>query len=103
RRDDSVRRWPKTPPASFRFTCNLPRQITHICRLRDCATELKAFLRTIEALGPKLQVILIQLPPSLTPADGKQALRKFLLQLPRDFRFAIEFRHTGWHRPHFIR
>jgi uncharacterized protein YecE (DUF72 family) len=48
-------------------------------------------------------VILIQLPPSLTPADGKQALRKFLAQLPRDFRFAIEFRHAGWHRPQFIR
>jgi uncharacterized protein YecE (DUF72 family) len=22
--------------------------------------------------------------------------------LPRDFRFAIEFRHPGWHRPQFI-
>jgi len=57
----------------------------------------------MELLGPKLQVILIQLPPSLTPADGKHALRKFLVQLPRDFRFAIEFRHAGWHRPQFIR
>ncbi|PYJ47416.1 MAG: hypothetical protein DME85_05965 [Verrucomicrobia bacterium] len=54
-------------------------------------------------LGQKLQVILIQLPPSLTPDDGKQALRKFLVQLPRDLRFAIEFRHAGWHRPQFIR
>jgi uncharacterized protein YecE (DUF72 family) len=39
----------------------------------------------------------------LTPANGKHALRKFLAQLPRDFRFAIEFRHAGWHRPQFIR
>jgi uncharacterized protein YecE (DUF72 family) len=99
----TVRRWTETTPASFRFTCKLPRQITHICRLRDCAPELISFLRAIELLGPKLQVILIQLPPSLTPADGKHALRKFLGQLPRDFRFAIEFRHAGWHRPQFIR
>ena len=98
-----VRRWVETTPASFRFTCKLPRQITHIRRLRDCAAELVSFLRAIELLGPKLQVILIQLPPSLTPADGKHALRKFLVQLPRDFRFAIEFRHAGWHRPQFIR
>jgi uncharacterized protein YecE (DUF72 family) len=98
-----VRRWAETTPASFRFTCKLPRQITHICRLRDCAAELISFLRAIEPLGPKLQVILIQLPPSLTPADGKHALRKFLVQLPRDFRFAVEFRHGGWHRPQFIR
>ena len=99
----TVRRWAETTPASFRFICKLPRQITHICRLRDCAAELISFLRAIELLGPKLQVILIQLPPSLTPADGKQALRRFLAQLPRDFRFAIEFRHAGWHRPQFIR
>ena len=100
--EDSVRRWAEATPAGFRFTCKLPRQITHICRLRDCAAELNSFLRAIEPLGPKLQVILVQLPPSLTPNDGKQALRKFLVQLPRDFRFAIEFRHAGWHRPQFI-
>ena len=99
----TVRRWAEMTPASFRFACKLPRQITHICRLRDCAAELISFLRAMELLGPKLQVILVQLPPSLTPADGKHAVRKFLVQLPRDFRFAVEFRHAGWHRPQFIR
>jgi len=101
--EDTVRRWVEMTPAAFRFTCKLPRQITHVFRLHDCAAELSAFLRAIELLGPKLQVILIQLPPSLAPRDGKLALRKFLVQLPRDFRFAIEFRHAGWHRPQFIR
>ncbi len=101
--EDTVRRWVEMTPAAFRFTCKLPRQITHVYRLHDCAAELSAFLRAIELLGPKLQVILIQLPPSLAPRDGKLALRKFLVQLPRDFRFAIEFRHAGWHRPQFIR
>ena len=101
--ETTVRRWAEATPASFRFTCKLPRQITHICRLRDCAAELMSFLRTMEPLAPKLQVILIQLPPSLTPEDGKHALRKFFMRLPRDFRFAIEFRHAGWHRPQFIR
>ncbi len=99
----TVRRWAETTPANFRFACKLPRHITHICRLRDCAAELSSFFRAIELLGPKLHVILVQLPPSLTPADGKHALRTFLAQLPRDFRFAIEFRHAGWHRPQFIR
>jgi uncharacterized protein YecE (DUF72 family) len=101
--ENSVRRWADMTPASFRFTCKLPRQITHICRLRDCGAELNSFLRAIEPLGSKLQVILIQLPPSLNPTGGKHALRKFLAQLPRDFRFAVEFRHAGWHRPQFIR
>jgi uncharacterized protein YecE (DUF72 family) len=101
--EDTVRRWVEMTPAAFRFTCKLPRHITHVCRLRDCAAELSVFLRAIEPLATKLQVILIQLPPSFVPRDGKSALAKFLAQLPRDFRFAIEFRHAGWHRPQFIR
>jgi uncharacterized protein YecE (DUF72 family) len=101
--EDNVRRWVEMTHAGFRLTCKLPRQITHTARLHDCAADLNLFLRAIEPFGPKLQVILIQLPPSLTPRDGKSVLRKFLAQLPRDFRFAIEFRHAGWHRPQFIR
>jgi len=71
--------------------------------LRDCTAELNAFLRAIEPLESKLQVVLIQLPPSFTPKDGRQILRKFLVQLPKGFRFALEFRHAGWHRPQIIR
>lgn len=101
--ETAVRRWVDVTPASFRFACKLPREITHACRLRDCGPQLTAFLRALEPLAPKLQVILIQLPPSFAPKDGRQALRGFLEQLPRDFRFAIEFRHPGWHRPQVIR
>ena len=100
--ENTVQRWVEMTPASFRFSCKLPREITHVCRLRDCSAELNSFLRAIEPLAPKLQVILVQLPPSFTPKDGRQPLRKFLTQLPRDFRFAVEFRHAGWHRPQII-
>ena len=100
--ENTLLRWVEMTPAAFRFACKLPREITHLCRLRDCTAELNSFLRAIEPLTPKLRVILIQLPPSFTPKDGRQPLRKFLTQLPRDFRFAIEFRHAGWHRPQII-
>lgn len=99
----SVLRWAECTPASFRFACKLPRAITHACRLHDCSAELNAFLRVMEPLAGKLRVILIQLPPSFAPKEGKAALRNFLEQLPRDFRYAIEFRHPGWHRPQIIR
>ena len=99
----TIRRWIEITPTTFRFTCKLPREITHTCRLRDCTAKLNLFLQTVEPLAPKLHVILIQLPPSFAPKDGKAALRKFLQQLPRDFRFAIEFRNAGWHRPQIIR
>jgi uncharacterized protein YecE (DUF72 family) len=100
--ENAMRRWAEMTPSTFRFACKLPRAITHVCRLRDCTAELNAFLRQMEPLAPKLQVILIQLPPSFMPKDGKQPLRNFITQLPRDFRFAIEFRHAGWHRPQII-
>jgi uncharacterized protein YecE (DUF72 family) len=96
-------RWVEMTPANFRFACKLPRHITHACRLRNCSAELSGFLRAIEPLAPKLQTILVQLPPSFAPKDGKTVLRNFIEQLPRDFRFAIEFRHPGWHRPQVIR
>ena len=101
--EKSVQRWAECTPASFRFACKLPRAITHACRLRDCTPEFTAFLRAMEPLAAKLRVILIQFPPSFSPKEGKPALRNFLEQLPRDFRFAIEFRHPGWHRPPIIR
>lgn len=100
--ENTVRRWIEMTPAAFRFACKLPRDITHTRRLRDCTAELNSFLHALEPLASKLQVILIQLPPSFAPKDGKPVLREFLRGLPRDFRFAIEFRHAGWHRPQFI-
>ncbi len=99
---DLARRWVDMTPPHFRFACKLPRAITHACRLRDCSAELNQFWQAIEPVAPKLQVILIQLPPSFTPKEGKPALRAFLKQLPKTFRFAIEFRHPGWHRPQII-
>ena len=99
----AIRRWAEHTPAAFRFACKLPREITHERVLRDCKAELAAFLRALEPLAPKLQVILVQLPPFFAPKESRTALREFLTQLPRDFRFAIEFRHPGWHRPQHIR
>lgn len=100
---ETVARWAESTPSSFRFACKLPRAITHACRLRDCTSEFNHFLRLMEPLGDKLQVVLVQLPSSFSPTEGRVALRSFFKQLPRDFRFAVEFRHPGWHRPPIIR
>jgi len=98
-----AQRWVEMTPSHFRFACKLSREITHQRRLRDCQAELTAFLRALEPLAQKLRVILIQLPPSYTPKEEKTAFRDFVARLPSDFRFAVEFRHPGWHRPNFIR
>lgn len=100
--EGTLRRWLEVTPPAFRFACKLPREITHACQLRDCQGQLNSFLHAIEPLAAKLQTVLIQLPPSFAPKRGKSALRNFLSGLPQDFRFAVEFRHPGWHRPHII-
>ena len=95
--EGTVLRWAESTPASFRFACKLPRAITHACRLRDCSAEFNAFLRAMEPLAPKLQVILDAIA-AFVCAEGMAGLplqRSFLEQLPREFRFAIEFRHPG--------
>ena len=73
-----AQRWMEMTPAHFRFTCKLPREITHLRRLRDCRSELLAFLRALEPLAPKLRVVLIQFPPSYAPREEKSAFRDCL-------------------------
>src|SRR3989442_4089132 len=46
----SRRPWVEHTPASFRFPCQLPKESTHSRRLRHCAADLAAFLRSIEPL-----------------------------------------------------
>lgn len=93
--------WFKQTPEDFEFAVRMPRQITH--RLRGCdAGELRAFLKTLEALGSKLGCVLVQLPPSLSPGRDEMALRGFIRNLPSDIRFALEFRHLDWHLPRIV-
>lgn len=100
-----VEHWIENVPHTFTFTCKLPGAITHEARLRDCRKTMEAFLDSIAPLRERLGCILVQLPPSFAPESDEGALRHFVMELPRRFRFAIEFRHPGWHVPrltHFL-
>jgi uncharacterized protein YecE (DUF72 family) len=52
-------------------------------------------MRTARVLGPRLGVILFQLPPNLK--KDAERLRAFLALLPADLPAAFEFRHATWH------
>jgi uncharacterized protein YecE (DUF72 family) len=91
--------WAEITPSNFRFTCKLPREITHERKLRDCQLVFREFLEAIDPLRPKLACLLIQLPPFFVPRSDEVALKEFIFDLPRDLRFAIEFRHRDWHVP----
>jgi uncharacterized protein YecE (DUF72 family) len=58
-------RWAAEVPASFRFAVKMPKTITHQRKLADCADLAAGFLAEAAPLGPKLAVLLVQLPPKL--------------------------------------
>lgn len=91
----TVRGWAERTPDGFTFALKLPQQITHEQRLRACDDLVAVFADRARALGPKLGPILIQLGPDFGPSE-LPALAAFLPSLPRDLRFAIEFRQKGW-------
>ena len=58
---------------------------------------LAEFCERVREFGDKLGPILVLLPSLFEPTRGNAViLRKFLERLPRDLRFAVEFRHPGW-------
>ena len=90
-----VRDWGSRVPAGFTFALKLPKEISHESRLRDEGGLAPLFFDRARELGAKLGPILIQLGPDFMPSE-RPALEEFLPRLPRDLRFAIEFRQRGW-------
>ena len=91
----TVKGWAERVPAGFRFALKLPQEITHELRLRGAGDVLALFTDRARLLGDRLGPILIQMGPDFAPLE-LPALAAFLPTLPRDLRFAIEFRQRGW-------
>ena len=91
----SVETWRDAVPHDFLFTMKMPRALTHEARLRRGGRTLKEFCSRAALLGDKLAALLIQLPPSFSPAE-RPALERFLPYLPRELPFAVEFRDPAW-------
>ena len=86
--------WAAGTPDGFTFTLKAPRRITHDAKLQRCEDTLQAFWRTAQTLGPKLAVLLFQLPPNFK--KNATVLREFVELLPEGTRAAFEFRHESW-------
>jgi uncharacterized protein YecE (DUF72 family) len=87
--------WAAGTPPHFSFTLKAPRRITHDSKLQRCEDLVHAFCRTAATLGPKLGVLLFQLPPTFKRNDA--VLAEFVELLPEGTRAAFEFRHASWH------
>ncbi len=86
--------WRAAVPPGFVFAVKGSRYITHMKKLKDPEASLATFLARIQLLGDRLGPVLFQLPPHW--GYNEERLRAFLRALPRDFRYALEFRDPGW-------
>ena len=91
--------WDRNTPKNFRFSAKLPSVITHEKELDLKKGVEKDMMRFLELMNPlnakrKLGVILIQLPPSFK--KDYRRLEDFLSILPKNLKFAIEFRNKSW-------
>lgn len=90
----SLLHWLEETPEDFVFSLKGYRPITHYKKLHGVHDELLRFLHLIKPMKAKLGAILFQLPPSLHL--DMPLLEAFLSELPKGYRYALEFRHDSW-------
>lgn len=97
-RQRTLARWAEAVPDDFRFAVKAPRAATHQARLAQ-PDRMAPLLEATEALGPKLEVLLVQLPPSLA-FDPHLAQAFFSWLRGRWSRGLVcEPRHPSWFDP----
>lgn len=92
----SLEEWVSATSSTFLFSLKAHMKLTHVFRLKNCESFLEVFLKVIDPLRVvgRLGPVLFQLPPNMK--CDVDVLRAFLELLPRDQRFAFEFRHDSW-------
>jgi uncharacterized protein YecE (DUF72 family) len=95
-RQSTWERWRDSVPDAFRFSVKLPKAITHLRKLVNCSDDLDDFVLQASALGEKLAVLLVQLPPKLV--FDKAVAEGFFLTLVQRTHAAVacEPRHISW-------
>ena len=92
--------WRDTVPPNFVFAVKASRFITHNKKLKDPDGALENFIPRIALLGSKLGPILFQLPPNWQV--NVERLQDFLTALPKQHRYAFEFRELSWMKPEVL-
>jgi uncharacterized protein YecE (DUF72 family) len=94
----AVENWFKKTPEDFTFALKMPREITHDRSLSEKSfAALEEFCERVSLLEKKLAAVLIQMPPQFDGTkENARNLRNFLARLPKEIRFAVEFRNREW-------
>lgn len=95
-RRSTYERWAAAVPDDFRFAVKLPKKVSHEHRLAETRPLLETFFADVTALGDKLGVFLLQLPPSFA-FDAAVARNFFgLLRSMSAVSCVCEPRHPTW-------
>lgn len=92
--EDAFKCWHDATPGNFLFAVKASRFITHNKKLKDPENAVDNLLPRAAHLGKKLGPVLFQLPPKWRV--NPQRLTNLLQILPRDLRYAFEFRELSW-------
>jgi len=98
--EDSVQKWIAETPDDFVFAPKMHQKVTDFKRLKpECYGEVELFVKRFEPLAKanKLGPILILLPANFKRNDD--LLANFLDILPKDLKWAFEFRNDSWNTP----
>ena len=96
----TIQKWKERTPPGFRFAAKFPKLITHEKKLDRALGDAEAFIGTMQALGDKLAVLVLQFAYDFTP-DLRDRLDSFLAALPGETRYAVEVRNREWLKPEF--
>ncbi|MGZ5435822.1 MAG: DUF72 domain-containing protein [Pyrinomonadaceae bacterium] len=90
----SFERWRETTPDKFGFAVKGSRFITHMKKLKDPKPATEKFFAPAEKLERKLGRSYFNRPPRWRV--NPERLSTFLEVLPREHRYAFEFREHSW-------
>ena len=96
-----VEGWYRNAPPGFLYALKLPGEITHDKWLdlgKGVEDDTARFIDLIRPLAEKLGPILIQLRPKFNYDDHAEALEQYLDSVPKNYEWAVEFRHLSWMR-----
>jgi len=96
-RTEMIQSWADATPESFKFSFKMHQSVTHMSRLKNVSASVHDFLDSLMPLGPRLGVVLFQLPPFFRL--DLERLDAFLSELPKGHSYAMEFRHDSWNDP----
>jgi uncharacterized protein YecE (DUF72 family) len=91
---EAVREWHDTVPDGFTFAVKASRYMTHLRKLKEPEEPLSRMLDSVSGLGAKQGPFLVQCPPNWRRNIDR--LEHFLDALPKEHKFAFEFRDPSW-------